>query len=183
MYQLVTITYHREGVKPGMATKRTDKRVPHAKKVKEESPEMKNAFEIYFLMGDDRSYRKLSKQLGKGVTTISNWARSFDWQTRIDARDKQVDQIVEHRNNKTMAEIKLEQARQIDAMINKFWEKVNKGKIEIESITEYEKIWKIRQEIGGEGEKKKSSALADLTKMIGDVARQITDDPDDGDDE
>jgi hypothetical protein len=164
-----------------MATKRTDKRVPHSTKQREETPEQKNAFEIYFLMGDDRSYRKLSKQLGKGVTTISNWARAFDWQTKIESRDAQVDQIVEQRNNKTMAEIKLEQARQIDAVMNKFWEQVVKGKIELDSWNDYERLWKIRQDIGGDAEKKRSTALADLTKMIVDVYKQP--DPDDGDDE
>jgi transposase len=165
-----------------MAKKRTDRLVPHAKKIKEESPEMKNAFEVYFLMGDERSYRKLAKQLGKGVTTISNWSRAFDWQTRIESREKQVDQIVEQRNNKTMAEIKLEQARQIDAVMQTFWEKVIKGKIELDSWVDYERLWKIRQDIGGETEKKQSTMFADLTKMIGDVAKTITADPD-GDDE
>src|SRR5690348_15139713 len=100
-----------------MAKDKRDRLVPHAKKVKEETAEMKNAFEVYFLMGDERSYRKLAKQLNKGITTISNWAKSFDWQSRIDSREKQVDQIVEQRNNKTMADIKMEQARQIDAVM------------------------------------------------------------------
>jgi transposase len=162
-----------------MAKKRTDRLVPHAEKQKEESAEQKNAFEVYFLMGDDRSYRKLAKQLNKGVTTISNWAKWFDWQTRIETREKAVDQIVEQRNNKTMAEIKLEQARQIDAVMQTFWERVVKGKIELDSWVDYERLWKIRQDIGGDTEKKKSSALAELTKMIGDVAKHITD----GDDE
>jgi transposase len=166
-----------------MATKRTDRLVPHDTKQREETPEQKNAFEIYFMMGDDRSYRKLAKQLGKGVTTISNWARAFDWQDKIDSRDAQVDQIVEQRNNKTMAEIKLEQARQIDAVMTTFWERVVKGKIELESWSDYERLWKIRQDIGGDTEKKRSSALADLTKMIADVGKQIMADPDDGDQE
>lgn len=181
-YHIVTIQSHREGVKPDMAKKNNVRLVPHAEKQREETPEQKHAFEVYLTMGDDRSYRKLAKSLNKGITTISNWAKWYDWQTRIDERNKQIDAIVEDRNNKTMAEIKLEQARQIDAMLNRFWEKVNKGKIEIESVTEYEKMWKIRQEIGGDAEKKRSSALADLTKMIGDVAKQITTEPD-GDEE
>jgi hypothetical protein len=82
-----------------------------------------------------------------------------------------------------MAEIKLEQARQIDAVMTTFWERVVKGKIELESWSDYERLWKIRQDIGGDTEKKRSSALADLTKMIADVGKQIMADPDDGDQE
>lgn len=114
--------------------------------------------------------------MNKSPSSITNWAKWFDWQTRIDERDAQVNKVVEERNNKTMVELKLEQARQIDAVMNTFWEKVLKGKIELESWNDYERLWKIRQEIGGEQEKKRSSALSDLTKMIGDVAKQITGD-------
>lgn len=159
-----------------MAKDKRDRRVPHAEKLREETPEQKQAFESYFLMGDDRSYRKLAKQLGKGSTTISNWAKQFNWQERIEQRDAQVDKIVEQRNNKTMAEIRLEQARQIDAIMNVFWEDVVKGKVTLDSWSDYERLWKIRQEIGGENDKKRSNALADLTKMIGDVAKGINGD-------
>jgi hypothetical protein len=61
----------------------------------------------------------------------------------------------------------------------KFWKRVNDGKIEIENWTEYEKVWKIRQEIGGETERKRSSALSTLTEAIARVSKTIVD----GDDE
>lgn len=172
---------HVGGVKPVMAKDKGKKHVSHAKKQREETPEQKQAFETYFLMGDDRSIRKLAKTMGKGATTISNWSRWFNWAERIEHRDAQVDQIVEQRNNKTMAEIKLEQARQIDAVMNTFWEKVMQGKIELETWQDYERLWKIRQDIGGDQEKRRSSALADLTKMIGDVAKEITQESQDDD--
>lgn len=166
-----------------MAKGKKDKRVPHAQKQREETPEQKQAFETYFLMGDDRSYRKLAKTLGKGSTTISNWSKWFNWQERIEERDKQVDKIVEQRNNKTMAELKLEQARQIDAVMNRFWEKVMKKQIELDNWHDYERLWKIRQEIGGENEKKRSNALMQLTDAINRIGQSIVDDDDGGDDE
>lgn len=149
-----------------MSTDKGRKRVPHHEKQREESPEQKQAFETYFLMGEDRSYRKLAKSMNKGITTISNWAKWFDWQERLEDRERQVDKIIENRNNKTMSEIKMEQARQIDAVMNRFWEKVTQGKIEIETWSDYERLWKIRQEIGGETERTKSNALAQLTDAI-----------------
>lgn len=162
-----------------VAGTKKDRHVPHAEKQREETPEQKQAFDTYFLMGEDRSYRKLAKHLGKGVTTISNWAKWFDWQTRIDEREGAVNKIVEERINKSMAEIKIEQAQQIDLAMAKFWKRVNDGKIEIENWTEYEKVWKIRQEIGGETERKRSSALSTLTEAIARVSKTIVD----GDDE
>lgn len=156
-----------------MAKDKKTKHVPHEKTQTKETPEQKQAFETYFMMGDDRSYRKLAKTLGKGVTTISNWSRKFDWQERIDARDNQVDQIVEQRNNKTMAEIKMEQGHQIDAIMHTFWEKVVQGKIELETWQDYERLWKIRLEIGGDADRRQSSMLTELTDAIGRVAQTM----------
>ena len=73
-----------------MAKDKRERRVPHAEKMREETSEQKRMFETYFLMGDDRSYRKLAKQLGKGSTTISNWFRQFNRQERIEQRDELV---------------------------------------------------------------------------------------------
>lgn len=115
------------------------------------NPEQKQAFETYFLMGDDRSYRQLAKSLNKGVTTISNWAKKYDWQSLVEERDRQVDKVVEARNNKTMAEIKLEQARHIDAVLNVFWQEVEKGKYKLDNWADFDRLWKIRQELGNPG--------------------------------
>lgn len=173
LYQNETTMFHSEGVKPGVAKKKKDKHVPHEEKQRIETPEQKQAFETYFMMGEDRSYRKLAKMLNKGVTTIYNWAQWFNWQERIEEREKQVQKIVEERNNKTMAELKLEQARLIDATLSRFWEKVKAGKIEIESWQDYERLWRIRCEIGGETDRKQSGALTELTNMIVKVGEQI----------
>lgn len=149
------------------------RRVPDAEKLRTETPEQKQAFEEYFLMADDRSFRRLAKSMNKGVTTISNWSKWFNWQERIDERERQVDKIVEARSNKTMAELRLEQARKIDAVMERFWANVEKGKVELESWQDFERLWKIRQEIGGETDRKKSNMLAELTKSIADVGSTI----------
>lgn len=158
---------------------RTDRRVDHSKKIIAETPEQKDAFEHYFLMGDNRSYRQLAKKLNKGVTTISGWAKKFDWQERIMDRDKQVDQIVEQRNNKTMAELREEQARLLDVALNKFMEKVQAGKMEIETWQDYDRVWGIRQEIGNKASRTQSNTFSVLVQSIDKVAKQIEDQRDD----
>lgn len=152
---------------------RTDRRVDHAKKILTETPEQKDAFEQYFLMGDNRSYRQLAKKLNKGVTTISGWAKKFDWQERIVERDKQVDEIIEQRNNKTMAELREEQAKLLDLALESFMEKVSQGKMEIESWQDYQRVWDIRQEIGNKASRTQSNALSVLVQSIDRVAKTI----------
>ena len=149
-----------------MAIDKRDRHVPGDRKMREETPEQKQAFEQYFLMGDDRSYRKLAKALNKSPSSITNWAKWFDWQTKIEQRDQAVNAIVEEKNNKTMAEIKLEQGRQIDAVMIRFWEKVNKGKVDLDSWQDYERLWRIRQDIGGETDRKQSSMFSQLSDAI-----------------
>ena len=47
----------------------------------------RKAFEMYFALGEKRSYRQIAQQLGVSLPTIKLWARSFSWQRRIAERD------------------------------------------------------------------------------------------------
>lgn len=58
--------------------------------LKAESPRHLQAFERYFAMGQERSYARLAAELGVDEDTVKLWGRSFRWQERLDARDRDV---------------------------------------------------------------------------------------------
>lgn len=46
------------------------------------------AFELYYSMGSERSFEKLSKEMGVSKTTLSKWSVANGWQEMINQRDK-----------------------------------------------------------------------------------------------
>lgn len=53
-----------------------------------ETAERREAFHKYCVM-EQRSYRTLAKEVGVGASTITAWAREFNWEARVDIFDKE----------------------------------------------------------------------------------------------
>lgn len=47
----------------------------------------KRAFQIYHLLGSQRSYKAVAEQIGMSVSTIKNWSRKYRWRQRVQARN------------------------------------------------------------------------------------------------
>jgi len=47
----------------------------------------KKAFELYYGLGDGRSYKRLATQLGLSPSTIKHWSGLFHWRQRISERE------------------------------------------------------------------------------------------------
>lgn len=58
-----------------------------SKLLQSEQEHQKKAFELYYAMGESRSYEQLALKLTVSVQTVKNWGRSFQWQHRIYERD------------------------------------------------------------------------------------------------
>lgn len=69
--------------------------------IKTESPRHTEAFERYYAMGRDRSYARLSAEIGVDENTIKLWGRSFNWQERLDARDREIASKVREQSTKS----------------------------------------------------------------------------------
>jgi len=70
-------------------TKSAIKRIP-GPKPKGESLEMKEAFEAYLTLGDDRSLPKLSQVLGKPLATLKEWCGKYGWVERVLHREEEL---------------------------------------------------------------------------------------------
>ena len=56
------------------------------KRAKKERGRQKCAFEIYWALGDERSYAVVAEKLGVSTSTITRWAREFGWRKRLNNR-------------------------------------------------------------------------------------------------
>ncbi|MEE9234959.1 MAG: hypothetical protein V3U28_05950 [Candidatus Acidoferrales bacterium] len=86
--------------------------------IKRETPRHLEAFELYVAQGGQRSYRKVARATGVSVMAIRHWARSFDWPTRVAARDAANAQKLAKRTDESIVQVKA----RYHAMINKIVE-------------------------------------------------------------
>ena len=55
------------------------------------------AFEYYFVLGEQRSYRKVAREFEVSESTVKLWGRSFGWKERVRDRDLDIAREVARR--------------------------------------------------------------------------------------
>lgn len=84
-----------------------------------ESDKAFEAFAIYRDMGPDRSYRKVSEQLGKSETLINRWGSTYTWIERAAAWDNELDKENQKEQRKEIAKMRKRHADLASAMLVK----------------------------------------------------------------
>jgi len=63
-------------------------------------------FEFYYTMGAQRNLLKLAKHTGVEFETLKNWSDGYAWEEKIDARDREMDRVVETEYKRKTQEIR-----------------------------------------------------------------------------
>lgn len=134
-----------------------------------ETPEQLQAFQIYYNMGPDRSYRKLGEKVGKHYNTIMKWAKKFKWKQRIDEIDNAVSKdVVESTARATI--LAKEQSKMLHQMLkDRFYDEVAQGDVKIRSIREYIDIDKHDLLVRGEATERRESVNVELKGKVKDM--------------
>lgn len=111
-------------------------------KKSKETEGQKQAFELYYNMGQKRSLEAVANAVGRCSRTIGEWSRRFKWADRIVQRE-----IEEAANQGSMAnamiDAKAEYRKIIKALIATFIKDYKDGKIRIKNIQDFERIVKL----------------------------------------
>ena len=96
------------------------------------------AFNLYYVMGEDRSLKKLLKKLDHNHTTaipslgaLKSWSRSFHWQERIKQTDAEVSKILKEKLKETAAYSKEGYRKLVKEVVDQFKEKLKDKKIKL----------------------------------------------------
>ena len=73
------------------------------------------AFNIYFKLGSERSYKRVAKMMGVKERTVARWAKKENWQTRIEQRDIEVSRGLEKKINEAVIDEKAAYRQDIKA--------------------------------------------------------------------
>ena len=89
----------------------------------------RKAFEMYFALGEKRSYRQIAQQLGVSLPTIKNWAAEFDWRRRIAERDAEVGRRMADRTLQSSVEERERNKKIIHMALMKVAKAIAEGKV------------------------------------------------------
>lgn len=111
------------------------------KKLKIESNIQREAFELYYALGENRSLKAVALHFGKSERTIANWSRAFSWVDRC------IQRTVEESDSKEKKSIQLDvktaYRRLFNNLVAKAVEDFKLGKLRIKSISDLEKVAKM----------------------------------------
>lgn len=85
--------------------------------MKEENLRQKQAFEIYYSLGDGRTLEKLREKLKTipeysqhipALITLKSWSKKYNWQSRIQQRDIENSRSLQKQTNNSIIDMKIE---------------------------------------------------------------------------
>ena len=138
----------------------------------------KEAFEIYYQLGADRSLRKVAEKVGRTERTIAGWSRSYSWVDRVSQRE-----IEDAKNNATdkallnsqTTDVKTRYRIMINNLMAKASQKIAKGELCIKNVQDFERVVKLDMLLMGEvTERGENIGATELSQADKDRLDQIT---------
>lgn len=138
----------------------------------------REAFEIYYQLGDQRSLRLVAEKIGRTERTVAGWSRSFSWVDRVSQRE-----IEENKNNESnntilaqTVDIKTRYRIMINNLMAQASRKIARGELAIRNVQDYERIVKLDLLLMGESTEigeTKGSNTTELSKADKDRLDEI----------
>ena len=127
----------------------TEEKPETLKKARKETEAQKQAFDLYYGMGEKRSLEAVANACGRSARTIGEWSRKFSWKDRIVQRE-----IEDATNQGSVAnsviDAKAEYRKIIRALVAGFVKDYKAGKVKIKNIQDFERVVKLDLMLLGE---------------------------------
>lgn len=113
----------------------------------------KEAFEIYYQLGEKRSLRLVAEKVGRTERTVAGWSRSYSWVDRVSQRE-----IEDAKNNATdkatldskTTDVKTRYRIMINNLMAMASRKIAKGELAIRNVQDFERVVKLDMLLMGE---------------------------------
>lgn len=143
--------------------------------MKTETLEHKEAFELYYSLGPERSNIRVAGLVGKAKGTVDSWAVSFKWKKRVGERDAQIANKLEDETDHEVLRTKKKILTIIRSLIDNTAEfdkktgEIKKLLVAVDNVSDLDRIVKLyfamvgQPVVGGseDAEKEKTSQLSD----------------------
>ena len=135
----------------------------------------KEAFEIYYHLGDKRSLKAVAEKIERTERTVAGWSRAFNWVDRVKQRE-----IEDARNmggnalNSQTTDVKTRYRILMNNLIAKASVKIAKGELAIRNVQDLERVVKLDLLLMGEAtDREDTVATTELSQADKDRLDQI----------
>lgn len=111
--------------------------------MKQETLRHKEAFEYYYLCGNERGIRGVAQKYNVSSAAVAKWSKAFDWQERIKIRDIENAKKLEKKTDETIVAVKARYRQYvrdnlaiIRVLIGDVVEKVKSKEINVKNLEE-----------------------------------------------
>ena len=142
--------------------------------LKKETLRLQEAFDYYYSLGEDRSYKKVAEKFNVALGTVTRWAGSFNWQRRVVERDRKIALQMQRELDKQIFEDKKSYRKIIQGTINKYVENFKAGKIEVTSIKDLIALIECDTKLMAMLDKGTADDFSSLTSVSGETSDTVT---------
>lgn len=131
-----------------------------------ESNLQREAFELYYHLGEKRSLRQVAKEIERTERTVAGWSRTYNWVDRVKQREiEDAKNMGGNALNAQTTDIKTRYRILMNNLITKASQKIAKGELSIRNIQDLERVVKLDLLLMGEAtENSASSNTTELSK-------------------
>lgn len=126
-------------------------------KYKKENLHQKEAFELYYSLGESRTLDKVAELLGRNKRTLYEWSTRFNWQERVLQYDIEISKKLKEKTVNTIANEKANYRKIIKLAISDFVKRLSSGEIKVATVAELEKLIKMDLVLMGEADEIKEN--------------------------
>lgn len=111
----------------------------------------KEAFELYYHMGDKRSLRAVAEKVERTERTVASWSRAFSWVDRVKQREiEDAKNMGGNALNSQTTDVKTRYRILMNNLIAKASQKIAKGELGIRNVQDLERVVKLDLLLMGE---------------------------------
>ena len=117
----------------------------------------REAFEIYYALGDERSLRKVAEQVDRTERSIAGWSRKFHWVDRVAQRE--IEEAKDGGNSgkpTQVTEVKTRYRILMNNLLAKASNMIASGELKIKNIPDLERVVKLDLLLMGEATESQS---------------------------
>lgn len=128
----------------------------------------REAFEIYYQLGADRSLRRVAEKVKRTERTVAGWSRAFNWVDRVSQReieDSKNNALDKAMLNSHTTDVKTRYRIMINNLMAKASKKIASGELTIRNVQDFERVVKLDLLLMGEiTERGESIGTTELSK-------------------
>ena len=128
----------------------------------------REAFEIYYQLGDQRSLRLVAEKVGRTERTIAGWSRSYSWVDRVSQRE--IEDAKNGANNKAIlssqtTDVKTRYRIMMNNLMANASKRIATGELKIRNVQDLERVVKLDLLLMGEATDRQDSTTTGSTEL------------------